>query len=74
MSLSFSDDNLLKASLEAISDAILITDAQLDFPGPYIIYANPAFCNSPAILSPNFKARRRGYFKAQTPTMTCCKH
>ncbi len=44
MSLSFSDENLLKASLEAISDAILITDAQLDFPGPYIVYANSAFC------------------------------
>lgn len=41
--LSF-DDDLLKAALEAVSDAVLITDAQLDLPGPTIVYANPAFC------------------------------
>lgn len=44
MSLPFSDNDLLKASLEAISDAVLITDARLDLPGPTIVYANPAFC------------------------------
>lgn len=44
MNLPFSDDSLLKASLEAISDAVLITDARLDLPGPFIVYANPAFC------------------------------
>ena len=32
------------AAIEAAYDSVLITDAQLDPPGPRIIYANPAFC------------------------------
>src|SRR3712207_2328441 len=31
------------AVLEAASESILITDADLDRPGPIIVYANPAF-------------------------------
>ncbi|WP_172830098.1 sensor domain-containing diguanylate cyclase [Halopseudomonas salegens] len=44
MSAPFADNDLLEASIEAISDAVLITDAQLDHPGPFIVYANHAFC------------------------------
>lgn len=32
------------AAIEAAYDSVLITDAQLDPPGPRILYANPAFC------------------------------
>lgn len=44
MTSAIYDVELLKATLEAVREAILITDNQLDRPGPTIIYANPAFC------------------------------
>ncbi|SNY56649.1 PAS domain S-box-containing protein/diguanylate cyclase (GGDEF) domain-containing protein [Arsukibacterium tuosuense] len=44
MTLAMSDYELLKAALETVREAVLITDNQLDRPGPYIVYANPAFC------------------------------
>lgn len=34
---------LLRAAIAAANDAFLVTDAQLDPPGPRIVYANPAF-------------------------------
>lgn len=34
---------LLEAAVEQTRDAILITDACLERPGPYIVYVNPAF-------------------------------
>lgn len=34
---------LLRAAMEAIGEAIIITDAALDLPGPRIQYVNPAF-------------------------------
>jgi PAS domain S-box-containing protein len=34
---------LLKATLEQSAESVLITTAQLDLPGPQIVYANPAF-------------------------------
>ncbi len=34
---------LLRAAVEAIDEAILITDAALEPPGPRIVYVNPAF-------------------------------
>ncbi|GAN46019.1 PAS domain S-box-containing protein [Methylobacterium sp. PvP062] len=37
------DLRLLKAAVEAAGEAILITSADLDEPGPSILYANPAF-------------------------------
>ncbi|MCJ2125751.1 HWE histidine kinase domain-containing protein [Methylobacterium sp. J-077] len=37
------DPRLLKAAVEAAGEAILITSAELDEPGPRIEYANPAF-------------------------------
>jgi len=37
------DLRLLRAAVEATGEAILITTADLDEPGPVIIYANPAF-------------------------------
>jgi PAS domain S-box-containing protein len=37
------DLDLLRASVEAIDEAILITGPDLDPPGPRIVYANPAF-------------------------------
>ncbi|WP_245496648.1 HWE histidine kinase domain-containing protein [Lichenibacterium ramalinae] len=37
------DLSVLLAAIEASSEAILITSAELDHPGPYIEYANPAF-------------------------------
>ena len=37
------DPRLLKAAVEAAGEAILITSAELDEPGPRIAYANPAF-------------------------------
>ncbi|MGH1589613.1 PAS domain-containing protein [Methylobacterium phyllosphaerae] len=37
------DLRLLKAAVEATGEAILITTADLDEPGPTIVYANPAF-------------------------------
>ncbi len=33
----------LKAAVESVNDAVVITDAQLDAPGPRIEYVNPAF-------------------------------
>lgn len=44
MTFTTSDDELLKAALETVREAVLITDSQLDRPGPTIVYANPAFC------------------------------
>jgi len=35
--------HLLQAAVEQTRDAILITDACLDAPGPFVVYANPAF-------------------------------
>jgi PAS domain S-box-containing protein len=35
--------DLLRAAVESANDAVLITTAQLDLPGPAIIYVNPAF-------------------------------
>ncbi len=37
------DLTLLRAAVEATGEAILITTADLDEPGPLIVYANPAF-------------------------------
>ena len=37
-------DTIAWAAIEAAYDSVLITDAQLDPPGPRILYANPAFC------------------------------
>ncbi|UIN36880.1 PAS domain-containing protein [Methylobacterium oryzae] len=34
---------MLRAAIEATSEAILITTADLDEPGPSIVFANPAF-------------------------------
>ncbi len=36
--------NVLAAALDNALDAILITDANLDRPGPYIVYVNASFC------------------------------
>jgi diguanylate cyclase (GGDEF)-like protein/PAS domain S-box-containing protein len=44
MTFAISDQELLKAALETVREAVLITDSQLDRPGPIIAYANPAFC------------------------------
>lgn len=44
---SISDDvwfGILKEAIDAAFDGILITDANLDLPGPRILHANPAFC------------------------------
>lgn len=37
------DLRLLKAAVEATGEAILVTNAAVDEPGPVIVYANPAF-------------------------------
>lgn len=34
---------LFEVALEAIGEAVLVTSAELDAPGPVIVYANPAF-------------------------------
>lgn len=34
---------IFQAAVEAAYDAVLITDAQLELPGPQIVYVNPAF-------------------------------
>lgn len=44
MTLAIADYELFKAALDTIREAVLITDSQLESPGPYIVYANPAFC------------------------------
>lgn len=44
MNFDVVDRDLLFAILEEVRDAVLITDCQLDQPGPTIIYANPVFC------------------------------
>ncbi|MDV6236953.1 ATP-binding protein [Leptospira ellisii] len=35
---------LYEILVNQVSDSILVTDAELNFPGPKIVYANPAFC------------------------------
>ena len=35
--------NLYEAAMEVITEAVLITEAELQSPGPFIVYANPAF-------------------------------
>ena len=37
-------DVLLRAAIESANDAIIITEALIDLPGPRIEYVNPAFC------------------------------
>lgn len=44
MTFALANAGLSLAALEAVRDAILITNAQLERPGPLIVYANPAFC------------------------------
>jgi diguanylate cyclase (GGDEF)-like protein len=44
MNTNFTDRDLLLAVLGEVRDAVLVTDAHLDMPGPIIVYANPAFC------------------------------
>lgn len=44
MSFNNAQHKLPLAALEAVRDAVLITDAKLEFPGPTIVYANAAFC------------------------------
>lgn len=44
MNFDFADRDLLLGALDEVRDAVLITDARLDLPGPSIVYANPAFC------------------------------
>jgi len=34
---------LVQAAIEQVGDSVVITDAQLDLPGPRILYVNPAF-------------------------------
>lgn len=41
--LRYDAQRLLHAAMEQTRDAILITDACLEQPGPYIVYVNPAF-------------------------------
>ena len=44
---SLIDTSLIDTIVEAVDqtfDAIIITDVELDLPGPRIVYANPAFC------------------------------
>jgi PAS domain S-box-containing protein len=36
--------HLLNSSMASVTEAVLITDADLQSPGPRIVYANPAFC------------------------------
>ncbi len=43
LSLRHDAQRLLQVAVEQTRDAILITDACLDSPGPHIVYANPAF-------------------------------
>jgi PAS domain S-box-containing protein len=34
---------LLKSAVEQVNESVIITDAQLDFPGPRIVFVNPSF-------------------------------
>lgn len=45
MNYDFADRDLLLAVLAEVRDAVLVTDARLELPGPTIVYANPAFCD-----------------------------
>jgi diguanylate cyclase (GGDEF)-like protein/PAS domain S-box-containing protein len=38
------DTHLLADAVAAMSDAVTVTDADLDAPGPRIVHVNPAFC------------------------------
>ncbi|MBC53466.1 MAG: hypothetical protein CMQ34_06465 [Gammaproteobacteria bacterium] len=44
MSEKFADHDLLMTVLETVQEAVLVTDARVDLPGPAIVYANTAFC------------------------------
>jgi hypothetical protein len=53
------------AVLEAASESILVTDADIERPGPIIVYANPAFerrmrLNSPFLHEPCYFAVAHG--------------
>lgn len=37
------DPDVLQAALDQAYNAVIVTEAQLDSPGPRIVYANPAF-------------------------------
>ncbi|MAX33576.1 MAG: hypothetical protein CME72_11000 [Halomonadaceae bacterium] len=43
MNFVINDQELLKATVETVREAVLITDSRLAHPGPAILYANPAF-------------------------------
>lgn len=45
MNYDFADRDLLLGVLAEVRDAVLVTDARLELPGPAIVYANPAFCD-----------------------------
>jgi len=38
------EPSLFQKAFEFSKDCVLITDANLQFPGPFILYVNPAFC------------------------------
>ena len=65
------DPDVLQAALDQAYNAVIVTEAQLDPPGPRIVYANPAFARqtgyaieeligqTPRILQGNPDHRRR---------------
>ena len=38
------EDHLFRVAMDHAFNAVVITTAELDFPGPEIVYVNPAFC------------------------------
>ena len=43
--MDYIEENWFKAAVDQAYDSVLITTADLDFPGPKILYANQAFCH-----------------------------
>jgi len=50
-----------------MTQSILITTPELDFPGPYIIYVNKAFEKMTGWSREEFSVKTQDFYKGQTP-------
>ena len=56
---------LFKATVEAIGDAVVVTSADLDPPGPLIEYVNPAFCRMTGYAAADVLGRTPRMFQGE---------
>ncbi|WP_211259515.1 PAS domain-containing protein [Belnapia moabensis] len=59
---------LLRTIIGALGEAVIITDPELDAPGPYIQYVNPAFTRLTGYAPHEVLGQTPRILRARTPT------